>query len=172
MKTALKIIIRLLGTVSGIFGAMIMVVNLIALNNRFFEQKDVWILKGIIFSVGIELLGAYLLYVAFVVWRRFSPSAIHHISVFLGFLLFGKLNYFVDKMSTPLTPSFPDWIDAGLVISASVVASYLAFRLCRFALMRVLFPTEKGGLDATANGTPTPPTPSPTIEPLEPRRFL
>ena len=153
MKTLLKGFVRLVGTVSGIEGLCVMIVGVFTTVAFFQEPKhgfDVFL--GIFECVAKELIGAYLTYVAFVVWRRFSPAAIHHVCAVLGFLLFALLLSFVSLPDNPPAPGM--FVFYVLVFVGFGAVSYLAFRLCRLLLQRTLFPTQAAYPVAGGNAVP------------------
>jgi hypothetical protein len=145
MEKILKGIVRLLGLVSGVVGLTFLISCVAMAVILLRDQKDaVVILLGVVGIVSSGLFGAYFLYVAFVVWRQFSPAAVHHVSAALGLILFGVL---INRLVVPRpgpSASFVGSLEDFAFFGSCIAVSYLFFRLSRFMLNRSLFPTQQG----------------------------
>jgi hypothetical protein len=144
MEKILKGIVRLLGLVSGLLGLLCLISCVAMAVILLRDQKDaVVILVGVVGIISSGLFGAYFLHVAFVVWREFSPAAVHHVSAVLGLILFGVL---INRLAVPRPgppPLFVGSLEDFALFGSCIAVSYLFFRLCRFMLNRVLFPTQQ-----------------------------
>src|SRR5258708_2723708 len=137
MKIALKILVRIIGTVAGLFGLLFLIELAFMIRSKL---EWLVILLSLAWFVP---LGAYLLYVTYLVWRQFSPLAVQHVSFVLTLILFGSLiRYLLPTRQPPL--------ELGSVLlhlgrfAISILGAYLFYRACCFGALRVLFPPEKG----------------------------
>ncbi|HXI82863.1 MAG TPA: hypothetical protein VNL17_02090 [Verrucomicrobiae bacterium] len=144
MEKILKGIVRLLGLASGLLGLLCLISCAAMLVILLHDSKDaVVVLLGIVGIISSGLFGAYFLCVAFVVWRQFSPAAVHHISAVVALVLFGVL---INRLADPrpiLPPSFEGSLGDFALFGSCIAVSFLVFRLFRFMLNRGLFPTQQ-----------------------------
>ncbi len=137
MEKILKGMMRLLGLAIGVVGLLFLISCVAMMVILLRDPKDaVVILLGIVGIISSGLFGAYFLCVAFVVWRQFSPAAVHHVSAVLALVLFGTL---IDRLADPRPippPSFLGSLGDFAFFGSCIAVSYLVFRLCRFMLNR------------------------------------
>lgn len=85
MKTSVaKIILRILGAIAGLFG-LPMVVTMACVLYSSIRDGDLGLTLFVAFGGALD---AYLIYVGYLLWFRFSPLAVRHIC---GILAFGLL---------------------------------------------------------------------------------
>lgn len=137
--TVAKIVMRVIGTLAGLLGlGMLGLAPFI-----FYHAIAEWNLWMILLAAFPLALAVYLVYVAYLVWFRFSPLAVRHICGALGFYGFTLL--------TPLFnpgPGGPDTAWSALAFLGCIVGVYLAYRVASNRLSRLLFPESISGVQA------------------------
>jgi len=140
MKGTLKFFVRAVGTIAGLIGLHFLVIGALMLR----ESPD-WpvILLGVVW---FGLLGAYLLYVTYLVWRRFSPLAVQHVCFLLALLLFASLVRHLLPEPSP-SPAIDFSLRHLALFAGCIIGAYVFYRACCFALERGLFSAEKGSAE-------------------------
>jgi hypothetical protein len=80
-QTIATILIRIVGTLAGLLGACMLCVTPFMFYGAF-ASEHFWILLVGLFPF---VVGIYFLYVAYLVWFRFSANAVRHVCGMLGF---------------------------------------------------------------------------------------
>lgn len=124
-QTIVFIAVRILGTLAGLLG----VSSLWFTQFMWPDEADEHIVLKRVLAVFVTLVAIYLLYVAYLVWWKYSPLAVRHLVAVLSLYLWTKIPATEDR-----TPA------SGLIILSSFAAMYVAYRLASYYLNRLLFP--------------------------------
>jgi len=127
----LKILIRLVGSISGVVGLGMFYVSLM-----LFARGSVNTPK-VIFSIILALFGAYFLWVCFCVWFRFSPIAVRHVCGLLGYFLLGEFVHVFYAGKGHAQPWVP------FVFFGLLAFIFWSYRVLGRYLNRILFPAGK-----------------------------
>ena len=130
-RTAIKAVLRIVGTLGGILGIAILWIAAMLFFRSFRELG--WMTILVIFPA---LLGAYFIYVMYLVWFRFSPRAIRHTCIGLGLYLFS-----VCSRALELTKEKNYWWVGAATIGCIIVVFFLCRTLSRW-LSKSLFATD------------------------------
>ena len=126
--TTAKILMRVVGTLAGLLGLVMLPFGFMFYHS--ITERNVWM---ILLPVCLQALAAYFIYVAYLVWFRFSPLAVRHIC--------GTLALYVLALVTKLFDSFFDlgmpW--EGFASLGCFVAAYVAYDVASVRLSRWLF---------------------------------
>jgi len=133
-----KVLIRILGTVAGLLGVGLLCFAPFVFYRSITEQNPVMIA----FAVLPLALAAYFLYVAYLVWFRFSPLAVRHVCGALGFYALTLLT----KLFDPMRDSGVPWRSCAFL--GCLVAVFLAYRFASGRLSRWLFPESPSGVSS------------------------
>jgi hypothetical protein len=127
---------RVIVTPVGLFGVCMLCLGPFLLYQSCSEQNP-WL---IVLAVVPMTLGAYFLYVAYLVWFRFSSLAVRHICGILGFYVLGCVTTLFD----PAHDSYRHW--TGFAYLGCLVVVYFAYRFASDRLSRLLFPESISGV--------------------------
>jgi len=127
--TIAKIVMRVIGTLAGLLGLGMLCVTPFMLYHSITE-RNAWMILLAVFPLA---LAAYFIYVAYLVWFRFSPLAVRHICGALGFCVL----MLVTKLFDPSRDSDTPW--AAFAFLGCLVAVYFAYRVASARLSRLLF---------------------------------
>jgi len=130
-RTAIKAALRLIGTLGGILGIAILWIAAVLFFGSFRELG--WTIILVIFPA---LLGAYFIYVTYLVWFRFSPRAIRHICIGLGLYLFS-----VCSQVLGLTREKNHWW-VGVAAIGCIIALFFLCRTASRWLNKVVFAAD------------------------------
>jgi hypothetical protein len=133
-----KIAMRVAGTLAGLVGLCFLPAMLVGLYHSITEPYPLMILVAA-FALAIS---AYLMYVAYLVWFRFSPLAVRHVCGALGFYVLTLVPRLLDLSRNPDRP----WM--GFALLGSFVAVYIAYRFASHRLSRLLFPESSSGIQS------------------------
>jgi hypothetical protein len=129
-----KIAMRIAGTLAGLLGLCLLPAMLVGLYSSITES-DPWMILFATFSLAIS---AYFMYVAYLVWLRFSPLAVQHVCGALAFYVLILIMRLFELSRNRDQP----WI--GFALPGSFVAVYIAYRVASHRLSRLLFPETMG----------------------------
>ena len=126
-KTAF-IVVRILGTLAGLSGVALL---------RF--SQFMWSVEGrenaefgkVMATFGVMVAG-YLLYVAWLVWWRFSPLAVRHVCGVLAVYAWSQIPH-----SQSRSPAM------GLVLFGSLIGMYVVYRAVSYFVNCLLFPIPR-----------------------------
>jgi hypothetical protein len=123
-------IVRTIGTLAGVLGALMLYsASRIALDR---SEPNLSIMFNVVFS-GINLLiGLFCLWIAYLVWFRFSPRAIRQTCGLLGFILIG-----VVMARYPAPHHEPGSI--ALIYLGTIALALMGYRLLSWYLNGVVF---------------------------------
>jgi hypothetical protein len=125
-----KIVVRIAGTLAGLCGFSLFSAMLMGLYSSITEPNS-----GMIFFAAFALaFSAYLMYVAYLVWFRFSPRAVRHVCGAIGVYVLSLVPRLLDLSRHGDQP----WIEFAFL--GSFVAVYIAYRVASHRLSRLLFP--------------------------------
>jgi hypothetical protein len=133
----LKILIRFVGSISGVIGLALLYIFL-----RAFTKGLVNNTPKIVVAIAALLLGAYFLWVCYLVWCRLSPSAVQQVCGLLGYYLLGVFAEFFVKGKEHSQPPWMAFVFLGLL--ALIFWSYRVLSRC---LNRILFPPGRENPD-------------------------
>ena len=107
----IKILVRFLGTLSGLLGAasIALAAMMLAAPNEVGSEFT------LLFVVPTALFGAYQLFICYLLWRKLSPLAIRHLFGIVGFYLMSScLKYVV--LTPKTTSAWRPFLLIGLVL--------------------------------------------------------
>ena len=130
-RTAIKVALRIIGTLGGILGIAILWIAALLFFGSFRELG--WMSSLVIVPV---LLGAYFIYVTYLVWFRFSPRAVRHTCIGLGLYLFSECSRVLG-----LTKEQNHWWVSVAAIGCLITLFFLCRTISRW-LSKVLFATD------------------------------
>jgi len=136
--TVAKILMRIIGTLVGMFGVFMLSFGLFLVYESFTEQNPL-IIGHTVFIMG---LAVYFLFVAYLVWFRFSPLAVRHIFGILGLYVLSLLPSFVHPALDP----HRYWMLFAYL--GSLVVVYFAYRFASDRVSRLLFPEDISGVQS------------------------
>jgi hypothetical protein len=123
-----KTVMRVVGTLAGLLGVAMLCFMPFMLFHSITERNP-WMIVLAIFPLALAL---YFIYVAYLVWFRFSPLAMRHICGALGFYVLMLLTKLFDRdLDTTWAPS---------AFLGCLVIVYFAYRVASNRLSRWLFP--------------------------------
>ncbi len=126
-----KILMRVVGTLSGLFGLMLLCVGPFMLYHAITKHDGLMI--G--FTIFPLVLALYFLYVAYLVWFKFSPLAVRHVCGILAF-------YALMLMTNLFRPNRPSsenpWL--AFVFLGGLVIVYFIYGATTRYFNRLLFP--------------------------------
>ena len=125
-----KILLRVIGTLGGLLGLGMLCVAPIMFFHSVGERNP-WMILLAAFPLAMS---AYLIYVGYLVWFRFSPLAVRHICGALGFYIITLVPKISDPSRDPSSPWGP------FLFLACLVAVYFGYRSISGKLSRWLFP--------------------------------
>lgn len=134
----LKILVKLIGSLSGLLGFGMLCVDLFFLVGVF-KAATWWMVPIAMFSFGIA---AYLLYVAFLVWFRFSPLAVRHVCGALGFYALSLATNCLNPERLASTP----WISFAWL--GCLIAVYFGYKAASRWLSRRIFTENNCGMES------------------------
>ena len=129
-----KIVVRGVGTLAALLGVGMICVTPFAIAHMLRNQTSPWWLVLLLLPLGIA---AYLVYVGYLVWCRFSPRAVHHVCGAVGFYLLGQSMELFGR-SNEL------WISFAFL--GLLVVVYFGYRFASSRLSRWLFPPSDVGV--------------------------
>lgn len=131
-----RIVMRVVGNLAGLLGVGMLCSTPFQLHLSVTERNP-WMIPLAAFPLA---LGAYFIYVAYLVWFRFSPHAVRHSCGALGFSLLTLTTKLCDpaRDSGAACPAF--------VVLGGLVAVSSAYRVASSRLSRFLFPESKPGV--------------------------
>jgi hypothetical protein len=127
-RTAIKAALKIIGTLGGILGIAILWIAALLFFRSFRELG--WTIILVIFPA---FLGAYFIYMAYLVWFRFSPRAVHHTCIGVGLCLFSECSRVLG-----LTKEQNHWWVSVAAIGCIIALFFLCRTLSRW-LNKVLF---------------------------------
>ncbi|MCC7145404.1 MAG: hypothetical protein IT443_03085 [Phycisphaeraceae bacterium] len=144
--------LRTLATMAGVWGLLYIAISALMMLSVVFATPDNLFYGFIEFEIGLEgrlffmltwlfslLLGVFMVYVAYLVRARFSPSILRQICGLIGFAVFClALTYLGFPTIDPVSHD-PDSRLLYIPIFA-ILAGYLTFKLSNYFLNRLLFP--------------------------------
>jgi hypothetical protein len=125
-----KALMRVAGALAGVSGVVMLCFGLSPLYHSVTEQ-DPWMIG---LAALLLALPVYLVYVAYLVWFRFSPLAVRHICGTLAFLMLGLVTTLFDPTRDSGTP----W--RSLAFLGCLLAALMGYRIASERLSRWLFP--------------------------------
>ena len=132
-----KILMRVVGTLTGLLGLGMFHITLFLMFKSITERN-----LGMILFVLFPLAAAvYLIYVAYLVWFRFSPITVRHICRALAFYVVALLMELFD----PARDSKAAW--PMFAFLGCLVVVYFAYAVVSDQLIRLLFPASEGRTD-------------------------
>ena len=131
-----KVLIRVAGTLAGLLGLGMLCVAPVMLYHSFIEQNP-WMIGLALFPFA---LAVYFVWVAYLVWFRFSPLAVRHICGALGFY---GLTLAARLVGPPRDPEMP-W--GSFAFLGCLVVIYIAYKFASDRLSRWLFPKSASGV--------------------------
>lgn len=132
--TIAKVVVRIVGTLFGLLGLGMLGFDL-RLFYRSVAERNGW---SIMFMTIALMTIIYLIYVAYLVWLRFSPRAVRHVCGALGFCVLA----FLVPNRAPEAP----W--AVFAFVGCLVVIYIGYRIASVCLCRLLFPENVPGVQA------------------------
>ena len=127
-----KVVVRLLGTIEGLFGAFALLPAFGMLWSAVWKGQVYWLA-----FVGFPLaVAAYGLYVGYLVWFRLTPLAVQHVCGTVGFLILILMNRWFEPLSSPVQHT-PTWLPFAWL--GALWAIYLLYRFAADRLSRALF---------------------------------
>jgi hypothetical protein len=134
--TQAKLLVRVLGSVAGLFGVCPLCYEPFQLYGDISGKN---VAASVIDALALAL-GFYFLYVAYLVWFRFSRCAVQHACAVLGFCV-----YMVCSMLCyiPVVPPSLWSCIAGLV---GMLMAFAIYRIANKRLSRLLFPDSAAGV--------------------------
>lgn len=136
-----KVLLRIVGTLAGLVGGGMLCVSTVVFYRSYnvlsAEMREFWMIGLAAFTLA---LAVYFLFVAYLVWFRFSPRAVRHVC--------GVLGFYVLMSTTKLFPSVHNsdtsWM--AFVFLGLLVGVYFAYRWASTRLSRYLFPEAGSGV--------------------------
>ena len=122
-----RIILQVLAVAGGVMGLMYLYIAVHFIFLVILEPKGSAGYR-IVFSVMFLLFGIYLLFVCFIMLKRFSIKSINHFSVVLAFIFLGVAGSFVRSTIAPLM----DKTNHGVKLLISLAPLILAFLIYKF----------------------------------------
>lgn len=144
-RGAAKFIVRIVGTVVGLYGAMMLCVGLL-MAGTVFRQAGEHRVAGLAFGGIMLAVAVYALYVGWLAWFRLSPLAVRHVCGVLGFLVLMVPSHFMRPAMLQHDHDRDMWIP--LAYFGSLLLVLFLYRLASERLSRLLF-----SADAPAAGT-------------------
>ena len=136
--TIAKTLMRVVGTLGGLLGLGMLCIAPLMLY-RSVTERNPWMILLAAFPLA---LAGYFIYVAYLVWFRFSPIAVRHICGALGFYLL----MLITKLFDPSRDSGTPW--AAFAFLGCLVVVYFAYRVASDRLSRLLFPESVLGVES------------------------
>ena len=134
-----RVLLRTVGTLAGLFGLATLLSVLPPVLWNLGDRSFPELLASLAFCLFVLLLGAYLVFVSYLVWFRFSPRAVRNVCGLLGLYAFSRLSDWIDLPDDdPLMP--PSFLGALLGIC-------LAYLLVSRLLNRFLFAAPAGSAE-------------------------
>jgi hypothetical protein len=135
-KTIAKILMQVVGTLAGLLGALMLCVTPFMLY-VVFTGKSVSV-AVLLLSLFPLFVAVYFLYVAYLVWFRYSPRAVLHICGTLGFFVLGLALRFLDVADIDVSHGATLWQPFAFL--GFLVFVFFAYRAASRYLSRLLFP--------------------------------
>jgi hypothetical protein len=133
-----KTVMRVVGTLAGLLGVGMLCITPFMLHHSI-TQRNPWMILLAVFPLA---LAAYFIYVAYLVWFRFSPLAVRHICGALGFYVLTL----VTKLFDPARDSDAAW--PAFAFLGCLVVVYFSYRVASDRLSRWLFPESISGVQS------------------------
>lgn len=133
--TVVKHCLRIAGTIIGLIGILMLSMGAVLVWRAVREEGSMMIF----FSGFAAVLGAYLVYVGYLTWFRFTSHAVRHICGTLAFFLLTM----VGAPSREIDPLL-----GGFIFVALLVAAYTGYRVASGRLNRLLFAGDARVLDS------------------------
>jgi hypothetical protein len=136
MKLTIKTLMRAIGILSGLLGLSMLCVAPFMLYHAITERNPSMTVLMVVFPLAF---GLYFIYVAYLVWFKFSPLAVRHICGALGFYLLAPVAMLFDPSRDSGTP----W--TAFAFLGCLVVVYFTYRLASDRLNKLLFPQSVPG---------------------------
>ena len=132
---SVRIVTRVVGTLIGLVGLG----GLFFLPMILVQELRTGTCRMVAFLTFPLILNGYFIYVAYLVWFKFSPLAVRHVFASLGIYLFGRF--------TPIFFWEPFWYKPEswhpITSVGCLIAIYLADRLVSYGVRRLPFPESR-----------------------------
>jgi hypothetical protein len=127
-----KVVVKGIGTLAALLGVGMLCVTPFLIAHSLREETNRWWLAFLLLPLGIA---AYLIYVGYLVWFRFSPRAVRHVCGAVGFYLLGQCMELFGRSGE---------IGTSFAFLGCLAVVFFGYRFVSTRLSRWLFPADVG----------------------------